>query len=186
MIKTETLKVLESTVGFDEMVKVVGMQAIMHSTRIKAKHLAKGEFQSKVCGKFASLLGEDDQSASRAFAGVMACEEYDQRVSLEGLGGCVVIPLDVLLKNETGSMQTETSISGRSLEDLRSLWAKFGDEPVDAEDQLEKPFLHFMPGTHREDVWRWFESQHPQFIVGDEMNQSRHDSRVSLRERSAC
>ena len=96
VIKTETLKTLESIIGFDEMVKVIGMQAILHSTRITQDLLLHRSFHRDVCATFSNLLGEDKESAERALAGVLACEEYDQRVSLEGLGGCVVIPLDVL------------------------------------------------------------------------------------------
>lgn len=56
---------------------------------------------------------------------------------------------------------------------LHALWAKFGDTPTgdsgDKADCLEEPFQHFPIGTHREDVWHWFEAQHPDFIVGDVM-----------------
>ena len=43
--------------------------------------------------------------------------------------------------------------------------------PVDEADCeiIEEPFLHFPAGTHREDIWHWFESQHPEFIVGEVM-----------------
>lgn len=56
---------------------------------------------------------------------------------------------------------------------LHALWAKLGDIPTgdsgDNADCLEEPFQHFPVGTHREDVWHWFEAQHPDFIVGDVM-----------------
>jgi hypothetical protein len=39
--------------------------------------------------------------------------------------------------------------------------------PVDEFGQLEISFLHFMPGSHCEDVWRWFEGQNGLFVVGD-------------------
>lgn len=42
------------------------------------------------------------------------------------------------------------------------------DSPTEYEDgAIEEPFLHFPAGTHREDIWRWFEAQHPDFVVGD-------------------
>lgn len=59
----------------------------------------------------------------------------------------------------------------RSLRDLYPLWDALGRVPVVGEgpeaDTLEAKFLHFEPGTHREAVWRWFEEQNPQFIVGE-------------------
>jgi hypothetical protein len=39
------------------------------------------------------------------------------------------------------------------------LWKKLGDVPVDDDGKLEDPFLHFTPGTDREDIWSWFEEE---------------------------
>lgn len=145
VIKTETLKTLESIIGFDEMVKVIGMQAILHSTRITQDLLLHRSFHRDVCATFSNLLGEDKESAERALAGVLACEEYDQRVSLEGLGGCVVIPLDVLL-NRGDQQHPKAPEGGRSLDDLRELWMTLGDVPIDSEYQLEQPSARWTPG----------------------------------------
>lgn len=41
----------------------------------------------------------------------------------------------------------------------RRLWALLGDVPVDDDECLEQPFLDFEAGTHREDVWWWFEEE---------------------------
>ncbi len=38
----------------------------------------------------------------------------------------------------------------------RALWQKF-DTPITDDDVLEEPFLHFPAGTHRFEVWGWFE-----------------------------
>lgn len=61
-----------------------------------------------------------------------------------------------------------------SVQDLLLLWAKLGDIPTVIEgekvDQIEERFLHFPIGTHREDIWRWFENQNTEFIVGEIMN----------------
>lgn len=59
------------------------------------------------------------------------------------------------------------------LEDYYSLWDLLSDVPVteghsEFEDgSIEAEFCHFPPGTPREQIWRWFEEQHPRFIVGD-------------------
>jgi hypothetical protein len=58
------------------------------------------------------------------------------------------------------------------LSTLYALWKKLGDVPmadrVNAEC-LEEEFLDFPPGTHREEIWHWFEARNPAFIVGDVM-----------------
>ena len=38
----------------------------------------------------------------------------------------------------------------------RTAWEQF-DTPITDDDILEEPFLHFPAGTHRFEVWRWFE-----------------------------
>lgn len=53
------------------------------------------------------------------------------------------------------------------LEKLLHLWLELGDIPVDDNDCIEEPFLHFEVGDHREEIWHWFEEQNPHFIVGD-------------------
>lgn len=60
-----------------------------------------------------------------------------------------------------------------TLADLYSLWDQLANVPTadgdgEAEvDTIETEFLHFPVGTHREEVWHWFEKQHPQFIAGE-------------------
>lgn len=62
-----------------------------------------------------------------------------------------------------------------SLADYYLWWDKLGDIPVfegndEVEaDTIEEPFLHFPVGTPREEIWHWFEAQHPEFIVGEVM-----------------
>lgn len=42
-------------------------------------------------------------------------------------------------------------------ESLKVAWEFFGDIPMDANECMEEPFLHFPAGTHREEIWRWFD-----------------------------
>ena len=45
--------------------------------------------------------------------------------------------------------------------ELEELWAEFEDIPMDPEtDQIESAFLHFPAGTHREEIWHWFDQRH--------------------------
>lgn len=62
----------------------------------------------------------------------------------------------------------------KSLEELYQLWEQLGDIPTFPEstekyevDSIEMPFLHFGIGTHREEIWHWFEEQNPLFLVGE-------------------
>jgi len=44
---------------------------------------------------------------------------------------------------------------------LESLWAELTDVPMDPETEcMEAPFCFFSAGTHREDIWRWFDEHH--------------------------
>jgi len=45
-----------------------------------------------------------------------------------------------------------------SLPRIRKLWAEFGDVPMNPETEcIEMPWLLFPAGTHREEIWHWFE-----------------------------
>lgn len=43
---------------------------------------------------------------------------------------------------------------------VKDLWEEFGEIPMNPEtEEIEEPWKHFLPGTHREDIWYWFEDQ---------------------------
>ena len=43
-------------------------------------------------------------------------------------------------------------------DDAESLWHEFGDVPMDPETEcIEQDWHGFKAGTHREDIWHWFE-----------------------------
>lgn len=45
--------------------------------------------------------------------------------------------------------------------EIEKLWAAFADVPMDPETEcMEVNFLHFPAGTHREEIWRWFDERH--------------------------
>lgn len=46
-------------------------------------------------------------------------------------------------------------------EELEELWAQFGDIPMNPETEcIEEKFMGWEPGTHREEIWRWFDERH--------------------------
>ena len=46
-----------------------------------------------------------------------------------------------------------------TIDDLKALWEKLGNIPVDEEDCIELPFYHWPVGTFREEIWQWFGDQ---------------------------
>lgn len=77
-------------------------------------------------------------------------------------GGTVVVP---------GAM----GISPVPLQVLYKLWEKFGDVPTDDDACINGKFLNFSVGTHREEIWHWFEEQNPQFVCGEVLMGVRRD-----------
>ena len=46
----------------------------------------------------------------------------------------------------------------KNLMKAKKLWAELEDVPMDCETEcMDAPFLHFPAGTHREEIWHWFE-----------------------------
>lgn len=43
-------------------------------------------------------------------------------------------------------------------ETAQRMWRELGDIPIDEDECIEEEFYGFYPGTHREDIWHWFES----------------------------
>lgn len=43
---------------------------------------------------------------------------------------------------------------------IKDLWEEFGEVPMNPEtEEIEESWKNFLPGTHREDIWHWFEEQ---------------------------
>lgn len=61
---------------------------------------------------------------------------------------------------ETGTPRNTKNLESelRMLSGILDLWRQFGDIPMDPKTEcLEEPFQDFPAGTHREDIWHWFE-----------------------------
>jgi hypothetical protein len=57
----------------------------------------------------------------------------------------------------------------KSLEELNNLWEQFSNTPVDDDGSIYEEFNGFPQGTNREDIWYWFEEQHPLFSVAEKL-----------------
>ena len=46
----------------------------------------------------------------------------------------------------------------RNINGVIRLWDEFGEVPMDPETEcIARPWRSFPPGTHREEIWHWFE-----------------------------
>lgn len=44
---------------------------------------------------------------------------------------------------------------------VKDLWEEFGNILMNPEtEEIEESWEHFLPGTHRENIWHWFEEQY--------------------------
>lgn len=74
---------------------------------------------------------------------------------------------------------------------LEQLWAEFADVPMDPEtEEMEEPFLHFLVGTNREEIWHWFDERHSKGVVyllyGTEPKYSLKNMAPLVRAQSLC
>ena len=45
--------------------------------------------------------------------------------------------------------------------ELKELWSEFGDIPINPETEcIEERFMGWGVGTHREEIWRWFDDRY--------------------------
>lgn len=48
---------------------------------------------------------------------------------------------------------------------LESLWKSFGEIPVDDDGVTEEDFIGYPAGTHREEIWHWFDEHHTKGVA---------------------
>lgn len=65
-------------------------------------------------------------------------------------------------------------LAAQALSTLYLQWENLRDIPVFEEStdthvpgSIEEPFLDFSVGTPKEEIWRWFERQNKNFIIGE-------------------
>ena len=50
--------------------------------------------------------------------------------------------------------------------EIEKLWEKFEDVLMDPVTEcMEAPFLDFPAGTHREEIWHWFDERHSEGVA---------------------
>ncbi len=95
-----------------------------------------------------SYLGLIDK-LSQSMYGVDACDIPDDSDAA----------VDSLRDSWSNDEPPATAIRNVRMIKARELWAEFGDVPVNDVGEIDEPFLVFVPGTDRKDIWHWFEEQ---------------------------
>lgn len=67
--------------------------------------------------------------------------------------------MDIVVKNAIKTIQLDDK-------KLEYLWEKFGDVLVDDDECILDDFLGFECGTHREEVWHWFDERYSGGVYG--------------------
>lgn len=56
------------------------------------------------------------------------------------------------------------------IEYAKVLWEELSNIAVNDNDEIDDEYLHFEKGTHREDIWHWFEERFELSVATDLMN----------------
>lgn len=63
-------------------------------------------------------------------------------------------------------LQTDMATLSDRDKKLEKLWEQFGDVPMDSETEcIDEPFLNWNAGTHREEIWHWFDERHSKGVA---------------------
>lgn len=74
-------------------------------------------------------------------------------------------PIGGILRDPTPSYARMESLESRDAQ-LEEWWNLLTDIPMDPDTEcIEEEFLHFAPGTNREDIWRWFDERHSKGVA---------------------
>ena len=98
------------------------------------------------------------------------CHEGYNPVILRRPSGATVYVNDTDIYYEWEILKTTIEgemplLSSRDKE-LEELWAEFADTAMDPETEcMDEPFLGFPAGTHREDIWHWFDERHSKGVA---------------------
>jgi hypothetical protein len=63
---------------------------------------------------------------------------------------------DIVINREAQTFGCQWEIADKKQCAL-ALWSILGDVAIDDEEQIEEHFIVFEIGTHREEIWEWFE-----------------------------
>lgn len=99
MIKLETLKELERLLGFQTLVYVISMETIQMSIKVKNKDFLPDGFSKRIIKKFQKANWITSLEECHKILDItFACQEFEQREALVGLGGCVSKSLEEIIK----------------------------------------------------------------------------------------
>ena len=114
------------------------------------KYIEQGGVVCPYCGS-ANLDAGSFQSDSHGAWQSINCENCDKEWFDEYEMVAITI-WDDIKKPELPINETDLKTI-----DVLWLWEQLGDVPVDDEECIDTPWLDFPAGTHREEIWHWFE-----------------------------
>lgn len=99
-------------------------------------------------------INELNSMSNKKFAILVLSEELGKRSN-------PYTPIANKLKSAISELEKEDDTASA----IKALWDEFGDITMDPETELmEEPFLHFPAGTHREEIWEWFDKVYPKGV----------------------
>lgn len=64
------------------------------------------------------------------------------------------------------TIEGDMPVLGSRDKELEDLWGEFSDASMDPETEcMDEPFLGFPAGTHREEIWHWFDERHSKGVA---------------------
>lgn len=146
-----TAKTLESSDEAMRTMAVLGADFISTGTRYIKEHLDDftwNGYNIAFLDESGKKIYEVSTSKSDIEAVKKLCRENFRKVNI-----CAV---RAFVRNNATREELEILPTA---EDIQLLWEAFGNLPMNPETEcIEKRFRHFPPGTHREDIWRYFEA----------------------------
>lgn len=100
MLEQETFDELAEIAGLRAALQVASIQTLVRSCEVEFRHLEKpGTFSNDIVGRFAEIhYQEPDGAGAQALELLHACEDYERRCAMQGLGGCEEKTLSELIE----------------------------------------------------------------------------------------
>lgn len=107
-----------------------------------------------------SVSGDYDAAGKKTFTVEISSKDYitiersySKSMAEKDVNQAVYLALDSMSELPLENVWTDA--------DLEAAWECFGDIPMNPETEcMERSFLHFPMGTHREEIWHWFDARY--------------------------
>lgn len=83
-------------------------------------------------------------------------DEVGDSITLKGVGR-----VDVIFTLPRWMLRNYQEVS----DELSALWEKFGDVPINENEEIDEDFYIWCKGTPREEIWHWFDERFPNGVA---------------------